>query len=283
MRFFIILLTVFLSHDASAQIELEHSYPNAGYAGSNVANQQLYVVNLESAGAKYLYANKAGKKLRFYNLDHTLWKVIDYSAAIDLNPDYNLQVILYVSQHLFDLDDEVEFLYTDNSSGSVQEFVTQVVNEDGSIIFTAENQVPRMTATVPQDQLPIRNTPEGAKLILSDDGSGNGEAHVYGLPGSLAVSVEEDVFMQFTQSSLKTFPNPTTQEVKVEYHVPFGMQGALRFTDELGRTVQTVPLPSHEGSYTLDASTLGTGVYLCTLLSGAEVLATQKLSVIRNE
>ena len=40
-----------------------------------------------------------------------------------------------------------------------------------------------MNLTAPQDQLPIRNTPEGAKLILSDDGAGGGEAYVYGLPG----------------------------------------------------------------------------------------------------
>jgi hypothetical protein len=86
-----------------------------------------------------------------------------------------------------------------------------------------------------------------------------------------------------SHGSLKTYPNPTANEVKLEYHVPFGMQGALRFTDELGRVVQTVQLPTNEGTYTLDASTLGTGVYFCSLLSGAEVLVTQKLSVMRNE
>ena len=70
-------------------------------------------MNLESGGVKYLYANKNGHKLKFYNLDHTHWKTIDYSQAIDMNPDANNHPITYVLQHLIDTDDEIEFMYTD--------------------------------------------------------------------------------------------------------------------------------------------------------------------------
>jgi hypothetical protein len=81
--------------------------------------------------------------------------------------------------------------------------------------------------------------------------------------------------------ALEIYPNPTTTQTKLTYRTPQG-KPALQLTDMLGSLVQTVPLPSNEGIYTLDASSLGTGVYFCTLLSGAEVLATQKLSVIKN-
>jgi len=84
------------------------------------------------------------------------------------------------------------------------------------------------------------------------------------------------------EKALAIYPNPTATQTKLTYSTPQG-KPTLQVADMLGRVAQTVQLPSHEGTYTLDASTLGTGVYFCTLLSGTEVLATQKLSVIRNE
>lgn len=184
---------------------------------------------------------------------------------------------------LFDMDDEIEFLYVDYSSPALG-FVTEVINEDGVVLFSALGQAPLMNPSAPQDQLPIRNTPEGTKLILSDDGSGNGEAHVYGLPGTLHFGMEENVFTQnLSGGSMKAYPNPSANEVKIEYKMPFGAFGTLMVADELGRMVQTVQPPANEGTYTLDASGLGAGVYFCTLLSGAEVLATKKLSVVKEE
>jgi hypothetical protein len=96
------------------------------------------------------------------------------------------------------------------------------------------------------------------------------------LTGIKETSLTQDV-------ALEIYPNPTATQTKLTYHTPQGAHPTLQLTDMLGRVVQTVQLPTNEGSYTLDASTLGTGVYFCTLLSGAEVLATQKLSVIKNE
>jgi|GEM_PF-2284828 len=80
------------------------------------------------------------------------------------------------------------------------------------------------------------------------------------------------------ENALTIYPNPTTTQTKLTYSTPQG-RPTMQLADMLGRVVHKVQLPSHEGSYTLDASTLGTGVYFCTLLSGAEVVATQKLVV----
>lgn len=84
------------------------------------------------------------------------------------------------------------------------------------------------------------------------------------------------------QDYLQAYPNPLMLQTQLNYFTPQGSRPSLQLRDMLGRVVQTVQLPSHEGTYTLDATNLGTGVYFCSLLSGAEVLATQKLSVIRN-
>lgn len=82
------------------QISLEHSYSNAGHYAVDATLQQLYVVQLEVDGDKYLFADKQNKELKFYNLNHTLWKTIDFSQATDLNPNANAQNITYVSQYL---------------------------------------------------------------------------------------------------------------------------------------------------------------------------------------
>lgn len=85
------------------------------------------------------------------------------------------------------------------------------------------------------------------------------------------------------QASLNLYPNPSNTQTQLSYRSPQGTRPTLQLRDMLGRSVQTVQLPSHEGTYTLDAAGLGTGVYFCSLLNGTEVLATEKLSVIRNE
>jgi hypothetical protein len=101
------------------------------------------------------------------------------------------------------------------------------------------------------------------------------------LPCDTLTSVKETNLAQ--EAAFEIHPNPTATQTKLTYHTPQGAHPTLHVADMLGRVVQTVQLPTNEGTYTLDASTLGTGVYFCTLLSGAEVLATQKLSVIKNE
>lgn len=45
--------------------------------------------------------------------------------------------------------------------------------------------------------------------------------------------------------------------------------------------MQTFQLPSNAGTCNLQATELGTGIYFCSLVNGAEVLATQKVSVVR--
>lgn len=81
------------------------------------------------------------------------------------------------------------------------------------------------------------------------------------------------------------YPNPFTTLTQLNYRTAQGTRPTLQLTDMLGRTLQTMQLPSHEGSYTLQAAGLGTGVYFCSLVSGGEVLDTQKLVVssIENE
>jgi hypothetical protein len=119
----------------------------------------------------------------------------------------------------------------------------------------------------------------GETEIYSPGGSGLAVLNVC-LPCDTLTTIKETNLAQ--EAALEIYPNPFTTQTQLRYRTPQA-KPTLQLTDMLGRVVKTVQLPSHEGTYTLDASTLGTGVYFCTLLSGAEVLATQKLSVIKND
>jgi hypothetical protein len=92
-------------------------------------------------------------------------------------------------------------------------------------------------------------------------------------------SITETIQSQTT--ALTVYPNPFTAQTQLTYQTPQGVEATLRLTDVRGRVVQSVQLPSNTGTYNLQATELGTGIYFCSLVNGAEVLATQKLSVVR--
>ena len=63
--------SLLLSMPAIAQITLEQEYVGAKLS--------LFMVNLEYSGMKYVSKSEVpgNRFLKFYNLDHSLWKTID--------------------------------------------------------------------------------------------------------------------------------------------------------------------------------------------------------------
>lgn len=226
--FLILLLNI--SKLAFGQITLEHSYPNASVFISNPNQQQLYLVKLEVDGEKYVHIDRINKEVIFYNLNHTFFKSISFSGTTDLFPNGNFMSILYISQNLFDNDDEIEFLYVDQNHPNA---ITQIVNEDGSIIFTENNAAPNVKLNVPQQQVPIYNTVNGTKMILSLN---TGEANVYSLPGTLTTMTVINIENQVSEIVL--YPNPSKNEVTVKsYNVPINK---INIVDLNGKTIQTI-------------------------------------------
>src|SRR6185436_7001144 len=138
---------------------------------------KTYMVNLEQAGPKYVLVYRDYPDYRwisFYHLDHSFWFNIDCNP---LPASANLQsgffTPLYISQHLFDSDDGIEFMFVLTSP-----WFTGIYNDDGSPIITIDSAAPLVAANVPQAWRPIYNTPNGTKMILS---MMDGSARVYGL------------------------------------------------------------------------------------------------------
>lgn len=133
------------------------------------------MVDLEASGMSYVEVDRANKEIKLYHLDHSLFKTVSYAnVPLPANPITTVY-LMYISEHLFDQDDGLEFMYLDPTPGT---YLTQVYNEDGSLLLDEPGSQPLVLATVHNQQYPIYNTDQGTKLILSHT---DGTARVYSL------------------------------------------------------------------------------------------------------
>jgi hypothetical protein len=262
----IFLFLIILVLETKAQFTLEHTYPNASTIGFSGNQQQLYIINLEVDGEKYVHVDRLNKTLTFYNLNHTFWKTISYAAATDLNPSANGQSLMYISQHLFDLDDEIEVLYCDGNGPT--QAITQIVNEDGSILYTFNNSFPAVLENAPQVQLPIYNTAAGTKLVLSLTDS---TAQVWGLSGTLSSIIIPNPFEQ--TNHLLMYPNPSAEKVIIDNTKH--LISYIIVSDEKGKKMLSIEDTS-DNLIEINVSSFASGLYFIQAFDKRDILLETK-------
>lgn len=263
-----VLTTILLSGvmPARGQIAFEHAYPEGSYSnypGFQYANQ-FFLLELETGGWKYVRIDRAGRKVDFHDLDHSFWKSISFAMTTVVNSNAVGQDILYISEHLFDLDDGIEFMYVSSySNGSDPPTgVTQVVDEEtAGLIFNVNDQYPVVRPNFHLQQYPIQNTPVGTKLILS--GIVNDSAYVYGLPGEMFTGMQGDASHLHASEGMKLFPNPSSTELTVL--LPAGRSNAsMEIITSAGMVVRTISIAGMAAM--VDIQALASGRYVCRLL-----------------
>ncbi len=267
MRLLFTLAIALLHCMAFGQITLEHTYPNAGYWSSY---SQLMMVDLEVSGMSYVQIDRATKEIKLYHLDHTLFKTVSYSAAPQ--PPYPYMIyIMYISEHLFDQDEGLEYMYVDPLFQG--DYLTQVYNEDGSLLLDEPGAYPMVLSTSPTQQLPIYNTDEGTKLILSHRDS---TARVYSLGGTLSVGLSTAAngqLQEFTNTA-KLFPNPTSSLIHFTLASALQQEAELTISDNAGRVVKTVSIARGTSQVAQDVSDLPDGLYLYRLMNNGTRLTS---------
>ena len=240
---------------ASSQFQLEYTYYGGGTGGAGGQNK-FHMVHLETMGDHYVYYDRPARAVYVMDLYHQLVSTISLATA---DPDSSslgaVEEILYVSQHLFDTDDEIELMFVKYYVG------TSIVNEDGTVIYFWPNEMPMIGQSgIPQEQRPICNTPLGAKLILSDQLLG--DAKVYSLPGTLFTGISGPHEQSVLSAPVKVYPNPTASEVTVDIQWTtrftnadmafFNSVGDLVLTQAItvtGQRINIAPLAAGEYSY----------------------------------
>lgn len=281
MKKLILPVLIVLQSVAQGQITLDHTYQNAGHYGVQNNWQLLKLVRLEIDGEKFVFIDNSERKVKLYHLNHSIWKTISFDAAVNLQVNYNNSNIIYISQHLFDLDNEIEFLLCEN--GDNNSSATQVINEDGSILFTAEDQVPILFASVPQEQVPIYSTVEGTFLILSGGNVSDGNAYVYKLPGTLAAGISPGPMHELaTLSAGLAYPNPTASTTRIDYALPAGVnEGFIVLYNTGGQEVKRYSVDRTFTTLELNTEDLQSGTYYYNLQTVQGVSGGNRLVTVR--
>ncbi|MFH0867549.1 MAG: T9SS type A sorting domain-containing protein, partial [Bacteroidota bacterium] len=274
-----ILLITFgaLSILAKAQITLEHTYDTASMVSSaGFYNDQLMIINFESDGERYVKVSRTNKSISIYDMNHSFLKKISFAGLPYYN--YNSTALLYFSEHLFNDDDNIEFMYASQGLGFVY---TGIYNEDGILIFSDTGAAVIMV-NYEQQQLPIYNTSVGTKMILSYRG---GIAKVFSLPGTLSDGIQESnaqlMQVQVGQFS-NLYPNPSNGAVTLQYELPEGeTEGELILYDLQGTEVKRYTVDNTFKDVLIDNTQLPAGTYLYQLQTSKGAVGTKKMVVIK--
>ncbi len=293
----LILVLLFSSvKNVMGQITLEHTYPNSGYfLGSYIpplgvlfGEHTFYLVHLETDSDKYVCVDRTTQTLTFYNLDHSFYKTINYSGVYTgIGPDQNYDLtgcdILYISQNLFNMDNKIEFLYTYlfyYSSCTCFRAITQIVNEDGVVLFS-DSAAPIVKLNVHEQFYPIYNTKDGTKMILSNV---DGSAEVFSLAGTFTNGIIKNNIIS-SSSDMSLFPNPAVNSstITISYELPLGIKTALLIvTDGQGKEIRTYKIGTEMDRLIINSSEFPTGNYFYSIFShDGTVLGTRKSIVVK--
>ena len=277
MKLFIFISLLVFAMNANAQITLEQTYDSASTIGSNsngFITSQLMYINFETSGERYVKINRAGASITIYDLNHSLLKTISLVNIIGSNP--NSTNILYLSEHLFNSDDKIEFMIL---LANDPLYFTGIYNEDGTLIFS-DNGAAMIRLNVPLQQYPIYNTSLGTKMILSYI---DGQAKVFSLPGILSQSIIEANNVLLEQSSMsEAYPNPAFNYTKVDYTLePWESKGEIVFYNMQGNEVKRFRVDNSFNTLYISTSDIAAGTYFFQLQTSAHNSKGKKMVVVK--
>ena len=261
-RIFVLSLIALISLTVMAQIQSEHSIDHSGnWAELEVEGSVFYVMDVQ------------GEKCRIYTPDYQQWKVVN----INVPNNRWLSDIQYVSQHLFDTDDEVEMLivyyeYVQTSSSYYYNYTTQVINENGSVLLN----VPMGSYSL------VYNTKDaGSKLMVYETDYSTYPypvtTHVYSIPGTwLGVDAEQAV----NQNASKVYPNPSNGTFNLNYTIP-GQPRESWFImyDIEGNEIIREPLRPEGDNMKISRPDLAEGQYIYRIITPNYQSKGQKITI----
>jgi len=279
MKKVIVIAFVSLLTNMKAQFTLEHIYPQASTFNVGGTFSQLMMIDFEVSGEQYVFLNRLAKNITIYNLNHSLVKTISLSSLpIGINSG-EIDDIFYLSQHLFNSDTLVEFVYITDG-----EFPTQakiyVYNEIGTILFSDTASMP-IHVNVPLQQYPIYNTTAGTKMILS---YASGDAKVWGLAGTLTTAIDRANTQLVNNGAAigNAHPNPTANTTTIPYTLPQGTtKGELVFYNVQGVEVKRFKVDNTFNSLLISTTDIPAGTYYYNLQIGGDASATKKMVVVK--
>ena len=291
MKKFTILLGLSIIYlCANAQYELDHTF----------TDQTIYEVSyveLENSGKKLYTTNLDGEtyKLQFFNIDYSPYKTI----TINLGPIFQFDYtefdfyVYYLSEHLFDTDNEIEFLaelyYIDNSDNEYSQvlvfnengatlFESDIVNNNSWILWPSQNGSTTMGNGIPGS---IHNTSDGTKMVLGlyDFVDTIYKYEVYNLPGTLSTSTLKGITAP-EGANLKAYPNPAKSAFTIDYELIEGEnKSELLIYNMNGEIIKRIDVNNNKGRISISTDDMPAGSYVYQMGSKQKGYTRRKLII----
>lgn len=250
-----LLLIAFLSWGAGlqAQIQFEKSFPHSGT-----------FADLELDGQKFFVMDVASEQCRFYNLDYSLWKTVQFNV-----PDNQyLSDAKFLSQHLFNSDDLVEmaivyYKYVETSTSYYYIYTTEIVNENGSVLLSVPG-----SSWVDV----VRSALEGSRVLFYVYDYSvfpyTVQTQVYSIPGRLTGLEEPGSRVDEAENEALIFPNPIVGPATLKIqNGGLQQQARLLIRDEQGRLYSETLIRPGTVEQELNLAPLQPGTYIYEVIS----------------
>lgn len=280
-KYLILTLFVLLYTNINAQITLEAIYDTASSANIYFNEiDQLLIVNFEVSGERYVKINRVARSICIYDMNHTLLKTISL-ASFPTYPNGFMGEVLYLSEKLFDIDSQIEFMYCYTTYTDNTHLHTEIIKEDGTVLFSDTGGAV-VHPNWAMQQWPIYNTSHGTKMILSCD---HRQAKVFSLPGILSTAIEQanGQLMQTQNGQFSNlYPNPSNGSVTLQYELPKNeKEGELILYNMQGTEVKRYKVDNTFKDVLIDNTQLPAGTYFYQLQTSKGSVGTKKMVVIK--
>jgi hypothetical protein len=245
----------------SAQITHENTY-----------SVSTSICNLEKSGDKYFTMDVANKQCKIYNMDHSLYRTI----TLVVPAEYYLSNLQHVSEHLFNQDDLIEFVYIYSKYNQTEtsyyySYETIVINELGTELL-------KVTGA---GHTEILNTDDNGKKLL---------VYVYDFY-QIPATTQTQVYA-LPEAPLKSgpirshlgignpWPNPSSGMVHIPVKIPpHAGPGELILYNLHGQEVMRQEVSGEEELIILQDGVLIPGTYVYKIASGKDESEGKKITI----
>lgn len=253
----IIILLIFISISANAQVTLENSY---SYSGT--------MFELDENVYKYFVMDVPMNQCRIYNEDHSLYKTI----KLTIPSGYYLNDIKLISTRLFNNDDKIELLYiyqkeTLTNSIYVTSYGMKIINEDGTSLLSLSDG----------GYAEIKEGTDGPRLLAYQYMWNSSyylvNTKVYTLGGATKTA------LNYIEKQALVYPNPAHGSIQLQ--MPENM-GAKHITihDLSGRTVENKNNLNSQQDISIKTDHLPAGTYIIKIEgSNGQIISEQFVKI----
>jgi hypothetical protein len=239
----IIIILVCARILCNAQVALEHTFSGL-YTYSSL-------VTFSSYGTKYMTVDTGTALIKLYNTDYSLWKTITPPSY----PGYVYLASYFVSDHLFNSDDNIEMVVT---YGNATSYKAVIIDELGSQLFDLGDAYTVNVWSVDGSMKLVTHSPISTPSFSYTD-------RIYSLPGDLPCSACNSLKtgeLKQGASVSQPVPNPSSGKMQITYSLPFGTSSAkLTIFNNAGQIIKSYSLNPAATSITVDNTNLPDGFY----------------------